>query len=246
MPRETIILDSEGEHWRADATMRVLGWLAYPASTEKDRLKRTEFRNHALAGWFRHLKDANLEWAMRSQMMPPVLMDISREKIDSVVGRAEKLICTKRLVAGQMLGTLLVRACLDGKSLPFEIEGKRPVITIGCRSDDGFRPASLNAIAEQMAEDINNADVPHAGFGHMDRAAVIRRIWMPAKPVAHLALALHGNIATECDHKFALRLGGNWLEDVLLKAEIARHMAIKATRISDDKTVKITLSEPPE
>jgi hypothetical protein len=253
MPRETIILRDKGTRWRLKAAVCVLAWLAYPAATDEDRRRRIKFEQNALAAWFRRRAIADPVWAMRSCKMPPALLFATAKEIPKVLERAEKLLFSRRLPAGYMLGTLVTRDAFKHGPLAQHPAFKRISIEVCVRVEGQSRPASLNMLASEIAEIANNPTIEwQFESGGANRTSVIRRIWSPSKPVAHLALALLSHVMQKCEKTLPQTLTlleGGWLEPVLLNAEMIRQLVVSldcpSIKIAEADTVRLLFRTMP-
>ncbi len=253
MPRETIILRDKGTRWRPEAAARVLAWLTYPAAKDGDRRLRNQFQNYACAAWFRDRAMADPDWAWQSHKMPPALLFVPEKKIPGVLERAENVLFSRRLAAGSMLGTLMARDTFKHGSLAQHPAFKRISIEVCVRVEGQSRPASVNMLASEIAETANNPTIEwRFESGGANRNSVIRRIWSPTKPVAHLALALLSHVEQKCENTLPWTLTlleGGWLESVLFNAERIRQLVVSldypSIKIAEADTVRLLFRTMP-
>lgn len=259
MPRETIILRDKGTHWRREASARVLAWLAYPAATDGDRRRRNQFQNYAVGAWFRHRAMADPAWACQSHKMPPALLFMSEKKILKVLRHADNVLYSRRLAAGSMLGTLMARDTFKHGSLAQHPALRRALrllpghVEVCAEVQGQKRPASVNMLASRVAKTANDPTIEwQFESGGANRNSVIRRIWSPSKPVAHLALALICYVEQKCENTLPSALTlleGGWLESVLLNAEIFRQLVVSldypSIKIAEADTVRLLFRTMP-
>lgn len=260
MPGETVYLPCDEEYPQRTAAA-FLSVVAYPDNQKRRR--RFELAAGSLV--LRRRAETDSEWAWSPQMVTPGVLLLDPIKSERELTHCLGVLITRRLPAAGMarvlladeglrqfdpekLGTSIAKA-LSKPYSRVELKVKVPIEEFDPKTEHEITKhydPSVRSLAEHTAQMLNKAS---PGWAMRDargwtRENVITRLWVPAKPVLHLALALYGVI----DEKFAGRtvnilelLDDEWVSNAVHWSECMR-LSIGENprfRIEDSETVQV-------
>lgn len=200
LPLESLSTDSLGGHLSA---MALLAILAYPCENAEAYCKRDRLIRMLKADYVKLRQSRaggkHQTWA------PPELRALRPDHIGRALDKATDLI-NRRLIAARMAQYALLGRIADPAR--WRVGIPPPVLSRRRRPQ-----YSLRNIAERMIE-VHPSELP----GNPDD--VLKRIWAPAKPVLHLAMALSIMLARrELTLRHQVATAPDWLPGIMHDAE---------------------------